>query len=82
MRTSDSRRRPFPPPRDEAVVGSASRPQPTTRSPVGYAYAIAFTLVARVGSAVTLAALLVVVGTVLATVETAPVPTGASTTGR
>jgi hypothetical protein len=48
------------------------------RSPVG----TAFDLVARLGTAVTLAALLVVTATALGVVDGEPMPTGAATTGR
>jgi hypothetical protein len=39
-------------------------------------------VVARIGTAVTLAALLIVTGTVLTVVDAEPVPTGATTAGR
>jgi hypothetical protein len=42
----------------------------------------AFDVAARVGTAVTLVALLVVTGAVLGVVDAAPVPAGAATAGR
>ena len=47
-------------------------------------FGTAFDVVARIGTAVTLTALLVVVGTMLAMVDAEPTPTGATTitTGR
>jgi hypothetical protein len=42
---------------------------------------VAVDVAARVGAAVTLAALLVVVGTVLTMVDAEPTPTGVTTTG-
>lgn len=48
------------------------------RSPAG----TAVDLIARLGTAVTLAALLVVTATALGVVDDAPTPTGAATTGR
>ena len=48
------------------------------RSPLG----TALDLAARVGTAVTLAALLIVTGTVVTMVDAGPVPTGAASTGR
>ena len=53
-----------------------------TIRPSRSAFGTAFDVVARVGTAVTLAALLVVIGTVLATVNAAPTPTRVTTTGR
>jgi hypothetical protein len=58
-------------------------PVPTSHPPIRpsrSALGTAFDVVARVGTAVTLAALLVVVGTVLATIHAAPAPTGAAVT--
>ena len=52
-------------------------PRPT-RSALG----TAFEIVARLGTAVTLAALLVVTGTLLAVLDAEPVPAGVSTAGR
>ena len=48
------------------------------RSPLGTAVDV----VARLGTAVTLAALLVVTATALGVVDGEPMPTGAATTGR
>jgi hypothetical protein len=56
----------------------ARSPIEPSRSVLGTAFAV----VARVGTAVTLAALLVVVGTVLTMIDAEPTPTGVTTTGR
>jgi hypothetical protein len=53
-----------------------------TIRPSRSAFGTAFDVVARIGTAVTLAALLVVVGTALATVDAAPTPTGVNTVDR
>ena len=60
----------------------------TGRTPARYTirssrsvFGVAVDVAARVGAAVTLAALLVVVGTVLTMVDAEPMPTGVTTTG-
>jgi hypothetical protein len=63
----------------DATPPEPGRPMiPPTRSRL----ATVIDVVARVGTAVTLAALLIVTGTVLTMVDAAPVPTGAATAGR
>ena len=61
-----------------ATPGTGRRLVLPARSPVG----MAFDLIARFGTAVTLAALLVVTATALGVVDGEPMPTGAATTGR
>jgi hypothetical protein len=61
-----------------ASPGTGRRLVLPARSPVS----TAFDLVARLGTAVTLAALLVVTATALGVVDGEPMPTGAATTGR
>ena len=60
-------------------------PQPPAREVPEHprsALATAFVIVARLGTAVTLAALLVVTGTLLAALDAEPIPAGVSTAGR
>jgi hypothetical protein len=64
--------------RRPAIPGTGQRLTLPARSPVS----TAFDLVARLGTAVTLAALLVVTATALGVVDDQPMPTGAATTGR
>jgi hypothetical protein len=61
------------------IRSGRTRERDTTR-PSRSVFGTAFDVVARVGTAVTLAALLVVVGTLLAMVDAEPTPTGATTT--
>ena len=72
---------PTPPPyRSEWLV-----PQPPVRAVPEHprsALLTAFEIIARLGTAVTLAALLVVTGTLLAALDAEPVPAGVSTAGR
>ena len=60
------------------TVRSSQRLVLPARSPVG----TAFDVIARLGTAITLAALLVVTATALGVVDDTPTPTGAATTGR
>ena len=65
----------------DAWLARRSRPCARYRAPPP-ALATAFDIVARLGTAVTLAALLVVTGTLLAVLDAEPVPAGARTAGR
>jgi hypothetical protein len=55
---------------------------PEEPRPARSALGAAFEIVARLGTAVTLAALLVVTGTLLVVLDDEPVPAGVSTAGR
>jgi hypothetical protein len=69
---------PTSPPDRPVTPQTARRLTLPARSRVG----TAFDLVARLGTAVTLAALLVVTATALSVVDGEPMPTGAASTGR
>ena len=70
---------PTPPPLDRRAAPRTGKPLTLpARSRAG----TAFDLVARLGTAVTLAALLVVTATALGVVDGEPTPTGAASTGR
>ena len=64
--------------RRPAAPGTGRRLALPARSPAS----TAFDVVARLGTAVTLAALLVVTATALGVVDDQPMPTGSATTGR
>jgi len=63
------------------VIRNGRTPAHYTIRPSRSAIGIVVDVAARVGAAVTLAALLVVVGTVLTMVDAEPTPTGVTTTG-
>ena len=72
---------PTPPPyRREWLVPQP--PPPEDPRPARPALGTALAVLARLGTAVTLAALLVVTGTLLAVLDVEPVPAGVSTAGR
>lgn len=74
---------PTPPPyRREWLVPQPPPPHAPDDVPTRPALRVAFDVVARLGTAVTLAALLVVTGTLLAALDAEPVPAGVSTAGR
>ncbi|MDT7580570.1 MAG: hypothetical protein QOK35_1834 [Pseudonocardiales bacterium] len=74
---------PTPPPyRREWLVPQPPPHHPPDDVPAPSALRVAFDIVARLGTAVTLAALLVVTGTLLAVLDAEPVPAGVSTAGR
>ena len=62
-------------------MSAPTNPHFTIR-PSRSAFGTAFDVVARVGTAVTLAAVLVFIGTVLGTVNATPTPAGVTTAGR
>jgi len=72
---------PTPPPyRREWLVPQP--PPPEDPRPARSALGTTLAVLARLGTAVTLAALLVVTGTLLAVLDVEPVPAGVSTAGR
>lgn len=74
---------PTPPPYRREWLAPQPPPQlPPDDVPTPSALRAAFDIVARLGTAVTLAALLVVTGTLLAVLDAEPVPAGVSTAGR
>jgi hypothetical protein len=75
---------PTPPPnRREWLAPQPPAPEiPEDPRPARSALGTAFEIVARLGTAITLAALLVVTGTLLAVLDTEPVPAGVTTSGR
>jgi hypothetical protein len=63
------------------VIRTGRTPARSTIRPSRSVFGLAVEMVARLGTAVTLTALLIVVGTVLAMVDAEPTPTGVTTTG-
>ena len=75
---------PTPPPyrREWLVPQPPAHEPPEDPRPARSALGTAFDIVARLGTAVTLAALLVVTGSLLAVLDAEPVPAGVTTAGR
>jgi hypothetical protein len=75
---------PTPPPYRREWLVPQPRPYevPEDTRPERSTAGTAFEIVARLGTAVTLAALLVVTGTLVAALDAEPVPAGVSTAGR